>query len=217
VHIAIGGRPIETRSGFSRRICSIRARRDCRTNLGLKADPSDRPLWLKFYRTRRPRRCLGRVLINPVQQPLADVPIFAARCRRVTDGAEPRRHKAFRCADRYASRDQPDFERRVREVLGPSAVDGCSSFDRSGPGIRRIHQARRSAKAVRRRKAGAAMVRSGLECAPCLASRQRPDDSLVVTLGDGRQLVPVLLTRLRYVVQVAEDHPATEAGLMLHH
>jgi hypothetical protein len=69
----------------------------------------------------------------------------------------------------------------------------------------------------RRRKAGAAMVRSGLECAPCLASRQRPDDSLVVTLGDGRQLVPVLLTRLRYVVQVAEEHPATEAGLMLHH
>jgi hypothetical protein len=167
-------------------------------------------------RVSRPRE-LGRVLINPVQQPLADVPIFAARCRRVTDGAEPRRHKAFRCADRYASRDQPDFERRVREVLGPSAVDGCSSFDRSGPGIRRIHQARRSAKAVRRRKAGAAMVRSGLECAPCLASRQRPDDSLVVTLGDGRQLVPVLLTRLRYVVQVAEDHPATEAGLMLHH
>jgi hypothetical protein len=39
---------------------------------------------------------------------------------------------------------------------------------------------------------------------PCLALRQRPDDGLVVTLGDGRQLVAVLLTRLRYVVQVAE-------------
>src|SRR6478735_7149585 len=35
--------------------------------------------------------------------------------------------------------------------------------------------------------------------------RQWPDDSLVVTLGDRRQLVHVLLTRLRYAVQIEEE------------
>jgi hypothetical protein len=151
-------------------------------------------------------RSLGRVLINPVQQPLADVRIFATRCRRVTDGAEPRRHKAFRCADRYASRDQPDYERRVREVSGPSVVDGCSSFDKCDS---RSSSPTSSAPGPRRQCVGARLGLLWLnlvwKCVPCPASRQGPDDSLVVTLGDGRQLVPVLLARLRYVVQVPEE------------
>ena len=54
------------------------------------------------------------------------------------------------------------------------------------------------------------MVGSRLEMrAPYLALREGSDNSLVVTLGNGRQLVPVLITRLGYVVQVAEEFLVT--------